>query len=167
MMKRLSLLLGTALLLLACQLQAAGADMAPDFTLPRLGDQQPLTLSSLRGKVVYVDFWASWCAPCAISLPALQELHNELHPQGFEVVAINLDETQAQATRFLEPLNIAYPVLFDARQETPQAYRIAGMPTAFLVDRRGNLRATHTGFKTGDSQKLKQQIQQLLQEPPP
>lgn len=165
MTKLLSPLLVCLLLQLVASIPATGADLAPDFTLPRLDDQQPLTLSSLRGKVVYVDFWASWCAPCAISLPALQQLHAELQAQGFEVVAINLDESTTQAIRFLQPLQIAYPVLFDAEKATPRAYGIAGMPTAFLVDRRGALRATHTGFKPGDTQKLKQQIQQLLQEP--
>lgn len=154
------------LLLLACSLGATGAEPAPDFILPRLDNQQSLSLSSLRGKVVYVDFWASWCAPCAISLPALQQLHDELNPQGFEVVAINLDELPSQATQFLASLDITYPVLFDANKTTPQRYHLAGMPTAFLVDRQGKLRATHTGFKTSDQQKLKQQIQQLLQENP-
>lgn len=140
------------------------AELAPDFQLPRLHEAQTLSLSSLRGKVVYVDFWASWCAPCAISLPALQRLHDELHTQGFEVVAINLDDTPTQAKQFLSRFDIHYEVLFDADRTTPQRYRIAGMPTAFLVDRHGNLRATHTGFKRDDSSKLKQQIQQLLQE---
>lgn len=155
------------LLLMACSLVATGAQPAPDFNLPRLDSGQPVSLSSLRGKVVYVDFWASWCAPCAVSLPALQNLHDELQPQGFEVVAINLDDTRAQAERFLEQLDIDYPVVFDAEKSTPQRYRIAGMPTAFLVDRSGNLRVTHTGFKSGDQHKLKQQIQQLLQETSP
>lgn len=160
-----SLLLACILLLMTGCTPAAGADLAPDFTLPRLDNLQPVTLSSLRGKVVYVDFWASWCAPCAISLPALQQLHSELQPQGFEVVAINLDDSTTQAIRFLQPLQIAYPVVYDATKATPRAYGITGMPTAFLVDRYGALRATHTGFKPSDTQKLKQQIQQLLQEP--
>lgn len=155
-----------ALLLLACSLGATGAEQAPDFILPRLDNQQSLSLSSLRGKVVYVDFWASWCAPCAVSLPALQQLHDELNPQGFEVVAINLDEHPSHATQFLASRDITYAVVFDADKTTPQRYRVAGMPTAFLVDRQGMLRATHTGFKSGDQQKLKQQIQQLLQENP-
>lgn len=143
------------------------ADTAPDFTLPRLDNQQPVSLSSLRGQVVYVDFWASWCAPCAHSLPALQTLHNELQEQGFEVIAINLDESPQQARRFLQPLALTYPVLFDAQKNTPQAYNISGMPTAFLVDRNGHIRSRHTGFRSGDETRLKQQIQQLLQESSP
>lgn len=155
------------LFLFAGSTSAFCANMAPDFSLPRIDGSDQISLSSLRGKVVYVDFWASWCAPCALSLPALQQLHAEFKADGFEVLAINLDETPAQANQFLQTFEIQYPVLFDANKTTPTRYALSGMPTAYLVDRNGVLRAVHKGFKAGDAHKLKQQIQQLLQETSP
>ncbi len=155
------------LLALAISTPAMCAEHAPDFTLPRLDNQQTVRLSDLRGKVVYVDFWASWCIPCALSLPALQQLHDNLAASGFEVLAINLDESPQTARKFIHRFGVTYPILYDAEKTTPQRYQLAGMPTAFLVDRNGKLRVTHKGFRAGDQQKLQQQIQQLLQETTP
>lgn len=159
--------IGILLMLVTCQLSAQqghSGHSAPAFSLPRLDNQQILSLAKLRGQVVYVDFWASWCPPCAESLPALQSLYEELQPQGFTVVAINLDETVLQAQRFVQPMTLTYPILFDANKQTPQQYGITGMPTAFLLDRHGNIHSRHTGFDPTRQPQLKQQIQQLLQE---
>lgn len=145
-------------------LQAAPA---PDFTLPRLDDSAPVSLSALRGKVVYVDFWASWCAPCTVALPEMDQLRRDLHARGFEIIAINLDESADDALRFIERMDLSYPVVTDLAKTTPQAYAVSGMPTAFLIDRHGELHSTHTGFRPGDSAKIRTTIEQLLQETPP
>ena len=150
------------------------AQSAPDFNLPLLAQSDAggsqlwqsgsLRLSDLTGKEVYLDFWASWCAPCALSLPELETLYARFKSRGFEVVAINLDTTESAARRFLQDKAITYPILFDQRQTTPERYGVAGMPTAFLLDHSGKLRFTHTGFKPSDTEKLSKLIQQLLQE---
>lgn len=140
------------------------AQPAPDFELPVLDQGYTLNLADVKGKVVYLDFWASWCAPCALSLPELEKLRARFHDQGFEVVAINLDSSLEDARRFLKDKNISYPILFDQNQVTPERYGVAGMPTAFLLDRQGQLRDTHTGFKKGDTEKLAIIIQQLLRD---
>lgn len=142
----------------------AFAQPAPDFELPVLDQGYTLNLEDVKGKVVYLDFWASWCAPCALSLPELEKLRVRFHDQGFEVVAINLDSSLEDARRFLKDKNISYPILFDQNQVTPERYGVAGMPTAFLLDRQGRLRDTHTGFKKGDTEKLAIIIQQLLRD---
>lgn len=152
---------------LACSVNTLHAAPAPDFTLPRLDSDTQVSLSALRGKVVYVDFWASWCAPCATALPEMDTLRRDFHARGFEIVAINLDESVDDARRFINRMQLSYPVVTDPEKSTPAAYAIAGMPTAFLIDRNGELRSTHTGFKPGDSAKLKATIEQLLQETPP
>lgn len=164
---RANQVIGVLLMLVTCQLSAQPGHpgiSAPAFSLPRLDNQQVLSLANLRGQVVYVDFWASWCAPCAESLPALQSLYEALQPQGFTVVAINLDETMQQAQRFVQPMRLSYPILFDADKQTPRLYGITGMPTAFLLDRHGNIHSRHTGFDPSRQVQLKRQIQQLLQE---
>ena len=142
---------------------AAWAQPAPEFELPVLDQSRTLSLADLKGKVVYLDFWASWCAPCALSLPELEKLRARFKNEGFEVIAVNLDRSLADARRFLSDKDINYPILVDRQQLTPERYGVAGMPTAFLLDRKGQLRQTHTGFKKGDTDKLARMIQELLE----
>jgi thiol-disulfide isomerase/thioredoxin len=140
------------------------AQAVPEFRLPVLGSQGSLGLADFKGKVLYVDFWASWCLPCAESIPAMEKIRNQLHSQGFEVIAINLDESVDDAKRFLLSKPVSYPVLLDRKQKTPAQFGIQGMPTAYLLDRQGQVRLTHVGFRKGDGEKLKIEIEKLLQE---
>jgi len=147
--------------------QARGAAVgapAPDVQLPQLPGGEELRLSSLRGKVVYLDFWASWCGPCRISFPQLEQLRTELGSQGFEVYAINVDEVEADARQFLAEVPVNYPVVYDGSGATPQAYGVMGMPTGYLIDRDGVVRYIHQGFKRSDGAKLRTGIVELLGE---
>ncbi len=139
-------------------------DEAPEVTLPSLSSEGEVSLSSLRGKVVYVDFWASWCGPCRVSFPILEELRQELAGQGFEVFAISVDEVPEDALGFLEELSVSYPVVIDDTGATPAAWGPPGMPTGYLVDRVGVVRAVKAGFKKSDGDKLRAAIVQLLGE---
>jgi thiol-disulfide isomerase/thioredoxin len=139
-------------------------DEAPAFKLPRLETQGDIQLKFYRGKVVYVDFWASWCGPCRLSLPELNTLRKKYRKQGFEVIAINLDEEKEEAMEFLKEFPVAYPTARDAEGTTPEKYGLRGMPTAYLVDRQGNINMIHEGFKKSDSQALSAHIATLLKQ---
>ncbi|MDH4041244.1 MAG: TlpA family protein disulfide reductase [Gammaproteobacteria bacterium] len=155
--------------LLALPAGAAGVQAgqaAPPLSLPLLSAGSPavFTLASLQGKVVYLDFWASWCGPCRVSFPQLEQLRRELGPRGFEVLAVNVDEVEADALRFLQEVPVTYPVVRDATGETPRSYGIPGMPTGFLIDRSGVIRLVHQGYRKSDGAALRASIMEVLGE---
>ena len=159
--------------LIACLLclplltQAGGVkpgQAAPEVSLPLLPGGETLTLSSLSGTVVYLDFWASWCGPCRISFPQLEALRQELGGRGFEVYAISVDEVRESALGFLEEFSVSYPVLIDSSGATPQTYGVLGMPTGYLIDRQGIVREVHQGYQQGDGVNLRSAILELLAE---
>ncbi len=135
---------------------------APSFTLPSLLQDQPTGLTQFGGKVVYVDFWASWCAPCRTSFPLLNQLQQKLKDQGFEVVAINLDENKANAEKFLKDFPVGFTLLRDSKGEWADQYAVEAMPTSFIVDRQGVIQNIHHGFSRDDINELEQKIVQLL-----
>ena len=144
----------------------AGA-MAPATAGRGLIDDKSTSLASLRGRVVLVDFWASWCGPCKVSLPELEALRSELHAMGyaqrFEVLAINVDTDAKAATRFLAKHPVSYPLLADPAGQFPGAYALPTMPSSYLIGPDGKVVEVHSGYKPGDAQKhLKPAILKLL-----
>jgi peroxiredoxin len=138
---------------------------APDFTLPVLdGEGNEITLSDLQGEVVYVDFWASWCLPCIRSLPEISTLYEQYRDQGFEVIAITIDNPLEDATEFLQDLDapLGYRIAADADADVMDAYGVRGMPTSFLVDRDGVIRMIHEGYRDGDLQRIENELTPLL-----
>lgn len=122
------------------------------------------TLSEFKGRVVLVDFWASWCAPCKVSFPALDSLHEEFHDSGLDVVAINLDEDAKGALAFLAGKSPSMTVLFDPKGRSPEAFKVDGMPSSFLIDRDGNIRFRHMGFTDQTRTDFRREIKILLGE---
>ncbi|MBA4285210.1 MAG: thiol:disulfide interchange protein [Xanthomonadaceae bacterium] len=153
-------LLATVGLLPAAHALEAGQP-APAFILPT-ADGKTVSLAALRGHYVYVDFWASWCGPCKQSFPWMKALQAKLGGPHFEVVAINVDEQQADARRFLGDAPAGFTVLFDARGATPAAYGVEGMPTSFLVDPDGKVVLVHQSFKDSERDALAQKIAVLV-----
>lgn len=137
---------------------------APQFTLPSLQQDQPVSLAQFTGKVIYLDFWASWCAPCRTSFPLLNKLHQKLQKQGFEVVAINLDEDKANAERFLKEFPVNFTILRDSSGEWADNYVVESMPTSFIIDKQGVIQKIHHGFVSDDINELEQKITSLLTE---
>jgi peroxiredoxin len=136
-------------------------DEAPAFSAPGLTGGT-VSLASYRGKVVYLDFWASWCGPCAKSLPALDQLRREFAPGDFQIVAVNLDRNPAVAARFLKQRPVGYPSAIDPKGSLPGAFGVEAMPTSFLIDRDGVVRYVHRGFRDTDVDPLRKQIQKLV-----
>ena len=137
-------------------------DMAPNFNLKNLATGKLDSLKKYRGKVVYLDFWASWCGPCRQSLPLLNDLRQELKRKGFEVIAVNLDENLSDATKFLDQYPVQYPVLLNPKGTVPNKYKLPGMPTSYLIDRKGKIQKVHVGFKEADIAEIRKQAIKLL-----
>jgi thiol-disulfide isomerase/thioredoxin len=159
MTRPLRALLGALALLLSAPLLA---DPAPDFTLPG-GDGKPVHLSELRGKVVYVDFWASWCGPCRQSFPWMNQLQSTWGDKGLVIVAINLDQERALADRFIAAMKPGFTLAFDPQGGTAEHYKVQGMPTSYLIDRQGNIHARHMGFREHETAQVTEEIRQLLE----
>lgn len=129
---------------------------APSFAQARLD------LQSLRGRVVYVDFWASWCTPCRQSFPWMKALESTYGGSGLSVMAVNLDHDQADAQRFLRMFKPNFPIIFDPAGTLAQRFNVMAMPTSVLIDRTGKIRYEHAGFLLKQRAAYEQQIRDLL-----
>jgi cytochrome c biogenesis protein CcmG/thiol:disulfide interchange protein DsbE len=123
-----------------------------------------LDLTSLGGRVVYLDFWASWCGPCRQSFPWMEILKSTYGAQGLEIITVNLDRDRADADKFLKQLHPTFDVRFDPKGELAELYKIQGMPSSVLIDRHGVTRFTHVGFRPVDGPLYEAQVRQLLAE---
>ena len=135
---------------------------APQFTLPTLQQDKSTSLQQYSGKVIYLDFWASWCAPCRTSFPLLNKLHQKLKDQGFEVVAVNLDEDKSKAEEFLKEIPVDFTILRDAQGEWSDKFVVESMPTSFIIDKQGVIRNIHKGFTSDDINEIEHKITELL-----
>ena len=155
--RRLPAVLSLLLALLAGSGPATAATATPGWPL----------LAGLSGKVVLVDFWASWCGPCLRSFPWMNELQHRHAGEGLVIVAVNLDQDRALADAFIKKLPPKFRVEFDPAGQIATRFGVEAMPTSFLIDRRGQVRARHAGFRDALRTEREQQIQQLLKETPP
>ena len=142
-------------------LAAAVGDPAPAFVLPTV-EGRTISLDELRGRVVYVDFWASWCGPCRRSFPWMNELQQRYGDRGVTVVAINVDAKREDAERFLRQYPATFAVLYDAAGATPRAYDVKAMPSSYLVDREGRIAGIEHGFLDERRSSLEDAIRRLI-----
>ncbi len=144
--------------------QVAPGQLAPPIRL-EAEDGIPVSLAGLRGRVVLVDFWASWCAPCRRAFPEIDRLYADLGPRGFEVLAVNLDERRQDANAFLADRPHKVTVVFDPKGTSAEAFGLSGMPSSFLVGRDGKVRFVHVGYTEAVLGAYRREIEQLLSEP--
>jgi peroxiredoxin len=165
MQRRRRSLLGLVLLAAA---QAAGAKVAanvqaPDFTLRQI-DGPNLRLGEQRGRVVMVNFWATWCGPCRVELPHLSRLHDKYRSSGFVMLGVNIDEDPTQAKALAAKLGLKFPVLLDTDKKVVGAYDLSAMPATVLIDKDGRVRHLHRGYREGVEATYEQQVRDLLKE---
>jgi peroxiredoxin len=136
---------------------------APDFAL-KSSTGENLRLSEYRGDVVMINFWATWCGPCRQEMPLLDELYTRYERVGFNLLGVNIDDDSRRAMQMIEELGVNFPVLFDARKEVSKLYEVEAMPVTVLVDREGNVRHVHHGYKPGYEDTYLDQVRALLRE---
>ncbi len=114
---------------------------APDFSLPNL-DDQPIKLSDYRGKVVFLNFWATWCKPCREEMPSMEVMHKTLEKDGLVVLAVSIDRvtTKKDIPPFIKSMNLTFPVLVDSWGQTDKRYKLMGVPETYIIDQQGVLR---------------------------
>lgn len=157
----LAILVACVLPVFACAFGTGSA--VPGIAAPRLADpSQHLELAKMRGEVVYVDFWASWCVPCRLSMPTLDALYRKYHDRGFRVVGVNKDVGREEAMRFLHRVNVSFPLVADGDDALAKAFDVQAMPSGYLVDRKGVVRYVHRGFTAETAAELPTEIESLL-----
>jgi thiol-disulfide isomerase/thioredoxin len=140
----------------------AGAPAAA-FQLPAaVGD--PVSLAELKGQVVLINFWASWCGPCREEMPVLEQLYKKYKPAGFTLLGVNVEPKSADALGFLKSTPVSFPVLFDPDSKVSKLYEVSGMPSTVILDRKGNVRYVHHGYKPGEESEYLDQIRSLVRE---
>jgi peroxiredoxin len=144
-------------------LVGASASLAPKFSLPsRSGDT--VSLDQLKGQVVMLNFWASWCGPCRKEMPLLDQMHKRYSSLGFTLLGVNVEANTKDAERWLAETPVSFPVVFDKDSKVSKLYDVNAMPSTVFIDRKGNVRYLHRGYKPGDESEYLNQIRALLKE---
>jgi thiol-disulfide isomerase/thioredoxin len=144
---------------------ARGGGIKPGDAFPNLGDfkLEGKLPEIIKGKVVLIDFWASWCEPCKQSFPVMEELHKRYADKGLVIIAINLNENRTDMEDFLKKNSASFVVVRDPNQKLVDKTGIATMPSSFLIDREGKVRFAHTGFRGAETKKkYEEEIESLL-----
>jgi peroxiredoxin len=136
---------------------------APDFAA-KSSSGRNVRLSELRGQVVLINFWASWCSPCRQELPLLNKIYTQYRSAGFMLLAVNVDDSRKDAEAMLKRLDLRFPTLFDGNKNVAKLYGVDTMPATLVIDRDGHVRFVHRGYLDGYERKYEQQVRELLKE---
>jgi peroxiredoxin len=156
----------TLIVLVVCftqvQAQQELSGKAPDFSL-KTKSNKTYNLSDYQGKVVMLNFWATWCKPCKVEMPILESLYNENKSKNFVVLGVNVDYEYSKFEEFFEELSISYPLLLDPESKVSDDYYISAWPSSIFIDCAGNLKYLSRGYRNGDELKYKAIIKSLLE----
>ncbi|QPK63972.1 TlpA family protein disulfide reductase [Methylomonas sp. LL1] len=136
----------------------------PNCSASMADSSDTLNFDNYKGKVILVDFWATWCPPCKKSMPFLNALRNQHLKEGFEIVAINVDENSEDARQFLQSYPVDYKIAFDASGNCPGVFDVKAMPSSYLIDRTGKVRLIHLGYRDEDQSAISERVTALLAE---
>lgn len=142
---------------------APPAGPAPAFKLDSMAGK-PVSLDQYKGQVVMINFWASWCGPCRTEMPILEKLHAKYKAMGFTMIGVNVEPDSQLAANWLKSTPVTFPILFDTKSEVSKLYQVQGMPSTVIIDRKGNMRWLHRGYKAGDENEYLDQIRALVRE---
>jgi len=146
-------------------LASSSSGPAPGFQLSGRGGKT-IDLSQFKGQVVMINFWASWCGPCRKEMPLLEDIYKKYKPMGFTMLGVNVEPETKDAEAWLGklPKPVTFPIAFDVDSKVSKLYKVETMPSTVIVDRKGNVRVLHRGYKTGDENVYLTQIRSLLKE---
>ena len=150
--------------LVSATFAASSSGPAPAFQLSSRGGKS-INLAQYRGQVVMINFWATWCGPCRQEMPLLEDIHKKYKAMGFTMLGVNVEPDSAAAEAWLSKQKpVTFPIAFDTESKVSKLYKVAGMPSTVFVDRKGNVRVMHRGYKTGDENFYLTQIRSMLKE---
>jgi len=166
-MKSTVSLLGAGLGLLI-SLNASSASITPGAAAPGFqlhsAASSDLSLNDLKGQVVLINFWASWCGPCRQEMPVLEQLYKKYKSAGFTLLGVNVEPKSGDAEGFLKSTPVSFPILFDPDSKVSKLYEVSGMPSTVILDRTGKVRYIHHGYKPGEESEYLDQIRALVRE---
>jgi len=169
-MRRAAAALALAAAVIAATGLASGIAMAADasaaapaFTLDGLGGEAT-SLAQFKGQVVMLNFWATWCGPCQQEMPLLDQMYRKYKPAGFTLIGVNVDKEAPPVRALLARKPLSFPVLLDPASQVSKSYKVDEMPSTVLIDRKGNVRFIHRGYKPGDENEYQDRIRQLIRE---
>ncbi len=136
---------------------------APDFTLAARGGQH-LSLSQYKGQVVMINFWATWCGPCRQEMPLLDAMYQKYKRMGFTLIGVNVEPDSKAAEEYLKKVPVTFPIAFDPDSSVSKLYAVQGMPSSVIIDRKGNARVIHKGYRPGDENVYLDHIRSLIRE---
>ena len=153
----------TAIVIASAAFAADTGGPAPAFTLTALSGGQT-ALSQYKGQVVLVNFWATWCGPCQQEMPLLDQMYKKYKPAGFTLIGVNVDKEEPAVKELLARKPVSFPVLLDPANQVSKAYHVDEMPSSVIIDRKGDIRYIHRGYRPGDENDYQDRIRQLIRE---
>lgn len=142
---------------------ASGSGPAPQFTLDSRAGAK-ISLAQYKGQVVMLNFWASWCGPCRQEMPLLENIYKKYSKMGFTLIGVNVEPDSKAANAVLEKIPVSFPIVYDRDSKVSKLYDVSGMPSTVIIDRKGQVRMLHKGYKPGDENEYLDSIRALIRE---